>query len=114
MNEYEKLKSVLFDKFHVRGSLAEYAFEKSWNDQKENGADAIEAEFKSLMPLFVTSETGDTGHDALMKDITDLYAEAHNYEFHDFKNTTHATPKVVLAQKFEGLRQNVLDGKYDN
>ena len=54
------------------------------------------------------------GHEKLMQDLTELLYEAYNYEFHDFKNKKYATPKVELGNCLSRLRQNVIEGEYDN
>lgn len=56
----------------------------------------------------------DAGHAALLNDLVGLLKEAQSTEFHDMLNTTYASPKVMLAAKLEELRQNVINGKYDN
>lgn len=56
----------------------------------------------------------DKGHDALRSDLTGLLLETDAFQFHDFKNTKHAAPKVELERRLEQLRQNVMAGKYDN
>lgn len=58
--------------------------------------------------------TPDEGHDALITDLEALLQEAENFEFHDYKNPTHAFPKLKLSEKLLALRQNVVEGKYDN
>lgn len=55
-----------------------------------------------------------TGHERLIKDLEELLQEAKQYEFHDFKNTHYATPKVMLRAKLHGLASNVMIGTYDN
>lgn len=56
----------------------------------------------------------DIGHDALVHDLEELLADAKRFEFHDFKNSTFAAPKVALAQRFNYLREQVVRGRYDN
>ena len=56
----------------------------------------------------------DKGHEKLIEDIKLVLNEAESFAFHDFKNTEFATPKIVLAQRFEMLAQRVKDGEYDN
>lgn len=55
-----------------------------------------------------------TGHEKLVKDLRALLTDAENAEFHDFKNSRYAAPKVALAQRLLTLRQNVIGGEYDN
>jgi hypothetical protein len=49
----------------------------------------------------------------LIEDLEKLLDEAKDGEFGDFTNSKYATPKVVLVEKLEQLRLNVIDGKYD-
>lgn len=56
----------------------------------------------------------DNGHTKLMDDLARLTEEAYHYEFHDFKNTKYAAPKVELRAKLLAIAQNVIEGKYDN
>ena len=56
----------------------------------------------------------DNGHNALLQDLIDLLREAKDYEFHDFRNKQHATPKVVLRAKLQAMETRVIDGTYDN
>lgn len=55
-----------------------------------------------------------TGHQILIADLMELLAEARAFQFHDFKNTDYATPKVALDQRFRELSENTRDGRYDN
>jgi hypothetical protein len=59
-------------------------------------------------------EDKNKGHDALMQDLTQILYEAHHNEFHDFKNNKYAAPKMELAEQLSKLRENVINGKYDN
>ncbi len=56
----------------------------------------------------------DVGHNRLLEDLINLLAAVRVLEFHDFLNTTHATPKITLVQQLEGLIQNTKEGRYDN
>lgn len=56
----------------------------------------------------------DQGHESLITDLEVLLDEAEDYEFHDFKNRNYAAPKVTLAEKLHQLRENIINGKYDN
>jgi hypothetical protein len=58
--------------------------------------------------------TDDPGHTRLLEDLRALLAEAERFEFHDFKNTTHATPKIALYQRLHKLAGHVKAGDYDN
>ncbi len=53
-------------------------------------------------------------HTNLCHDLAELSKEALDFEFHDFKNTTYASPKVELVMKLESLIKKVKDGDYDN
>ncbi len=54
------------------------------------------------------------GHDALMLDLSILLKEANDYSFHDYKNEKYPAPKVALGERLMEIRQNMIDGKYDN
>lgn len=54
------------------------------------------------------------GHQKLVVDLKQLLNEAEDKEFHDFENTTYATPKVMLVRRLETLVENVKNGEYDN
>lgn len=54
------------------------------------------------------------GHNALIADILALLGEATECEFHDFKNTKYATPKVELYNRLHTMIARVQDGTYDN
>ena len=56
----------------------------------------------------------DKGHERLIEDLKELLKEAENYEFHDFKNTKYATPKVTLHVKLLTIDKKVQNGNYDN
>ena len=56
----------------------------------------------------------DNGHAQLIGDLEALLAEVRDYAFHDFKNKEFAAPKIVLAERFQTLGENVINGKYDN
>lgn len=58
-------------------------------------------------------EKEEKGHTALIDDLTNLLAEAKEYQFHDFRNTKYAAPKMELAAQLLTLRENVINGKYD-
>lgn len=57
--------------------------------------------------------TQNEGHKSLMLDLQILLQEADDFAFDDFKNEKYAAPKVALANRLEDLRQNVINGKYD-
>lgn len=59
-------------------------------------------------------EGEDTGHDNLMTDLVLTLNDALKFQFHDFKNTKYATPKVALIARLEQLIGFVKVGKYDN
>ena len=54
------------------------------------------------------------GHYSLLKDIWELWQEAVNHEFHDFKNDKYDTPKVMLHQKLHEIDKKMQEGEYDN
>ena len=58
--------------------------------------------------------TADEGHKALIHDLYDLLHTSMHFEFHDFRNTKYATPKVELRNQLLKISNNVIDGKYDN
>ncbi len=49
----------------------------------------------------------------LIADLKELLAEAEAGEFGDYSNDRYASPKRELARKFDFLRNNVINGKYD-
>ena len=54
------------------------------------------------------------GHKNLIADLESLLGEARAGEFGDFTNNKYLAPKMALAEKLHGLRQNVIDGRYDD
>lgn len=54
------------------------------------------------------------GHTALMEDLLGLMREASEFQFHDYKNTKYATPKVELRSKLLRMADQVMEGRYDN
>lgn len=56
----------------------------------------------------------DKGYVRLLADLSALYIEAENFHFHDFLNTKYATPKAILAEKLNSIRELVINGEYDN
>ncbi len=54
------------------------------------------------------------GHNTLIRSLERLLQEARNYEFHDFKNTKYATPKMALVNHLELLIARVKRGDYDD
>ncbi len=60
------------------------------------------------------AEKPDQGHQNLINDLSLLLKEAIYYQFHDFKNTAFATPKVALNDRLMMLSDAVAQGKYDN
>lgn len=59
-------------------------------------------------------EKEDKGHTALINDIGLLFMEAQGYNFHDFKNTKYAAPKMSLIAILGTLQENVKQGFYDD
>ncbi|MCX6724226.1 MAG: hypothetical protein NT155_03605 [Candidatus Staskawiczbacteria bacterium] len=55
----------------------------------------------------------DKGSKILIQHLKDLLAEAEAGAFGDFTNSEYAAPKMMLAEKFNQLRLNVISGKYD-
>lgn len=53
------------------------------------------------------------GSKILVNDLKELLKEAESGEFGDFTNSKYETPKIALVKKLESLRENVIDGKYD-
>jgi len=49
----------------------------------------------------------------LVEDLEKLLAEAKAGEFGDFTNEKYPAPKMALAEQLLQLRQNVIDGRYD-
>lgn len=58
-------------------------------------------------------EKEDKGHLNLISDLEELLAEVENYEYHDFK-TERATPKMDLVARMDALKDNCIEGRYDN
>lgn len=58
--------------------------------------------------------TPDKGHTTLVNDLKSIAADAENFEFHDFKNTSYAAPKMTLVAKLEEIIKNTKEGFYDN
>jgi hypothetical protein len=54
------------------------------------------------------------GHNKLMQDLTDVWKDAYDYQYHDFKNKRYPAPKVALRNRLLQLADNVVNGKYDN
>lgn len=55
----------------------------------------------------------DAGHEALMEDVTMLYNQCKDYDYHDFLSP-HSTPKMMLKAQLEQMIQSVINGDYDN
>jgi len=55
-----------------------------------------------------------TGHQKLIDDLEILLNQVRAFDFHDFKNTRYAMPKIELYRRCEALARNVKDGRYDN
>ena len=53
-------------------------------------------------------------HDLLLKDLRALLAEAEAFEFHDFKNSKYAAPKMMLVEKLTIIADAVKAGRYDD
>lgn len=61
-----------------------------------------------------SKELLDKGHNNLVQDLKELLAEAEDYQFHDFKNSEHAAPKIALVGRLDAIKDNVIEGRYDN
>ena len=59
-------------------------------------------------------ELVDKGHEKLLADLRSLMRMAENFEFHDFKNTEFATPKIELRNILLTMAERVVEGEYDN
>lgn len=59
------------------------------------------------------TDTND-GHNKLMTDLADVVKDAHEYQYHDYKNKKYPAPKVALRNRLLQLAENVVNGKYDN
>ena len=59
-------------------------------------------------------ELVDKGHKKLLADLKSLMRMAENFEFHDFKNTEFATPKIELRSILLTMAERVVEGEYDN
>ena len=66
------------------------------------------------MPEKGESKMIDSGHENLILDLEALLKEAQDYQFHDFKNSSYATPKVALYNRLFEIADSVKKGKYDN
>lgn len=56
----------------------------------------------------------DKGHNELIKDVRSLLNDTESFQFHDFLNEKFAAPKSVLAKILHQMRDNAINGKYDN
>ena len=54
------------------------------------------------------------GHQNLINDLTNFLKEAQAGEFGDFTNEKYPVPKMALSENLLELRQNVIDGRYDD
>lgn len=61
-----------------------------------------------------TITTTDQGHDDLISDLKEILRQAEAFEFHDFKNTNYAMPKMALNSRLGDLQDFMKQGKYDN
>jgi len=71
-------------------------------------------EFFEKLIKDLENKPDEKGHYLLLKDLWDLFQEAANHEFHDFKNNKYPAPKMELHAKLLGLDSNMQEGKYDN
>lgn len=56
----------------------------------------------------------DKGQENLVKDLNEILADAKSGQFGDFTNDLYPAPKLELAAQLLKLRDNVIQGKYDN
>jgi hypothetical protein len=56
----------------------------------------------------------DHGHQTLIQHLYNIYNDAQNFEFHNFKNKKYATPKVELYKQLNQIMTNIKNGAYDN
>lgn len=56
----------------------------------------------------------DPGHKCLLIETTMLLQHVNDYQFHDFKNTKLAAPKMGLDAMLEVLKDHLRAGQYDN
>jgi len=50
----------------------------------------------------------------LVEDLEKLLSEAKAGEFGDFTNEKYPAPKMALAEQLLQLRQNIINGRYDD
>jgi len=55
-----------------------------------------------------------TPHELLIRDLKVILAEAEAFEFHDFKNTKYAQPKMTLYTQLSVVIERIKNGDYDN
>lgn len=53
-------------------------------------------------------------HDLLVAHLKSILQEAEAKEFHDFQNKKYPAPKMELASQLNRIRENVINGLYDN
>ena len=73
----------------------------------------IDALITQLYGITMRSEA-DPGHKCLLSNIIVLLKQTNEYQYHDFKNSHFATPKMALLAAFDVLRERVQTGEYDN
>jgi hypothetical protein len=56
----------------------------------------------------------DKGHAKLVLDVSILLKQVESFEFHDFKNDKFPEPKMALAEILQYMKDNCINGKYDN
>lgn len=62
----------------------------------------------------MTEEKIDKGHIKLIYALQLLLSRAEDFQFHDFKNTDYAAPKMALVEALGALLKRVTDGDFDN
>lgn len=53
-------------------------------------------------------------HEMLLDALAKVFMRARNYEYHDFKNTSEAMPKMALIRDLEVIIKDTKEGKFDN
>jgi len=56
----------------------------------------------------------ETGHEKLIRDVNFLKSESETFQFHDFKNSKYAAPKIMLVRTLTKMLENAKHGEYDN
>lgn len=62
----------------------------------------------------MNDEKIDKGHIKLIYALRTLLSKAEEFQFHDFKNTDYAAPKMALVEALGALLKRVTEGDFDN